>query len=63
MQCLPMITCPACKREAQWDDYYDICVGSSRQCQHCEAEIVVTEVDTQTWVRVMTTGSAPTGNG
>lgn len=50
MNCLPMVTCPACEKEQQWDDYYDIGVGHSRECRFCEAEIEVTSVDVCTYV-------------
>lgn len=62
MNCLPMVTCPACKRESQWDDYYDIGVGSSRECQHCEAEIVVTAVDVCTYISVIVARPVPQHN-
>lgn len=59
MNCLPMVTCPSCKRESQWDDYYDMHVGDSRECPKCEAEIVVTSVETYTYVTVIVAPSPP----
>jgi hypothetical protein len=43
---LPVIECPSCFNEFQWDDYYDIHVGHERECPHCKCTVIVTTVDT-----------------
>ncbi len=42
---MPMVVCPHCEKEFQWDDYYELAVGDSRECPKCEKEIHVTYVD------------------
>lgn len=49
---LPMVVCPVCGKESQWDDYYDARVGTTRDCPKCEALIEVVEIDIVTYVRV-----------
>lgn len=51
---LPMVECPHCHEEQQWDDYYDIQHGDSRECHHCGKTIYVLSVDTQIVVRLGT---------
>ncbi len=48
----PVIECPKCGKKFQVDDYYDLTAGSFILCQHCEAEIVVLEVDIVTEARI-----------
>ena len=43
---LPMVTCPHCDKEDQWDDYYDLRAGDVRDCPNCEKEIHILELDT-----------------
>lgn len=43
---MPMATCPHCGKEQQLDDYYDLDVGDSRDCQHCEKEMHIVFQDT-----------------
>ena len=43
---MPIVECPGCFKEWQWDDYYDVHVGSERECPHCETTVIVTCVDT-----------------
>jgi Zn ribbon nucleic-acid-binding protein len=38
---MPIATCPHCEKEQQLDDYYDLDVGDSRECLHCEKEMHV----------------------
>jgi hypothetical protein len=52
LNCLPIVTCPACQKETQFDDYYEMRAGDERECRHCEATIVVTSVVTCTYVTV-----------
>lgn len=42
----PIVTCPHCQKEFQVDDYYDLGVGDSFHCVHCEEEIHIHFVDT-----------------
>lgn len=42
-QRLPMVECPACKKESQWDDYYELDTGSQRECPKCDEVLVVTD--------------------
>jgi uncharacterized protein YbaR (Trm112 family) len=46
---LPIVPCPACKQEFQMDDYYDVRVGSTRVCPHCEETIEVLRADTMVY--------------
>jgi len=43
---MPIVQCPSCFKEWQWDDYYDVHIGSERECPHCECTVIVTCVDT-----------------
>lgn len=43
---MPMADCPHCGKEQQLDDYYDLDVGDSRECIHCEKEMHVVSRDT-----------------
>ena len=56
---LPMVCCPHCGEEQQWDDYYDLYAGCSQDCQHCGKEIHVLSIDTVIYARVSTAGDAP----
>jgi hypothetical protein len=47
---MPMVTCPTCEQEFQWDDYYDVTKGHTRDCPHCTNECEVIEVDQVTIV-------------
>lgn len=40
---LPMVECPHCGKEFQWDDYYDVKTGSETECSKCEKTIYVAE--------------------
>ena len=51
---LPIVCCPHCGAEQQWDDYYDLHAGSSRDCYECDKEIHVLSVDTVMYARVST---------
>lgn len=51
---LPMATCPHCDTEQQIDDYYDLGVGDSRECQHCGSVMHIVERDTSVWIRLST---------
>lgn len=42
---MPIVECPNCEQEFQWDDYYDVSAGNSRECQHCGSELEVLSVD------------------
>lgn len=54
----PMVCCPHCGKEQQWDDCYDLHAGSSRDCQHCEKEIHVLSTDTVIYARLSTVPNA-----
>lgn len=43
---MPMVRCPHCRMEFQWDDHYDIDAGHTRDCPKCEKVIHVLRVDT-----------------
>lgn len=49
---LPMVECPECEREFQWDDYYDVERGSEYECPHCKAQVVVILAERQTYVQL-----------
>jgi hypothetical protein len=49
---MPMVLCPNCDQEFQWDDYYDIAPGKTRECMHCHRELVVIDVDTTIECRI-----------
>jgi len=38
---MPMMECPACNKDWQWDDYYDVQEGTERECPNCGADVVV----------------------
>jgi endogenous inhibitor of DNA gyrase (YacG/DUF329 family) len=38
---MPMITCPACGKEFQWDDYLGVRAESTHDCPHCAEKITV----------------------
>lgn len=42
----PMVECPRCGKEFQWDDYYDVEDDDERECPLCNGMIRVTNVDT-----------------
>jgi hypothetical protein len=42
---MPVVECPGCFVEWQWDDYYEIRPGTERECPHCATVVIVTEVD------------------
>lgn len=43
---MPIWTCPACKKEQQYDEYYDLKADSEMTCQYCERVFTVSYVDT-----------------
>ncbi|KKK56233.1 hypothetical protein LCGC14_3066560 [marine sediment metagenome] len=43
---MPIVQCPHCGKEQQLDDYYDLDVGDSRECQYCEKEMHIVNRDT-----------------
>ena len=43
---LPMCTCPHCEEEFQWDDYYDVMAGCTKDCPKCGKVIHVVATDT-----------------
>lgn len=49
---LPMVRCPHCEYEFQWDDYYDIDAGSKIDCGDCERTIWVAEAYIAVHVRL-----------
>ena len=49
---MPIVQCPNCEQESQWDDYYDIRTGAVRDCQHCGVELEVLSVDTTIECRI-----------
>lgn len=40
-----MVECPHCGKVFQWDDYYELKVGDSRECPKCEKEVFVIATD------------------
>lgn len=48
----PMVECPACEKEFQVDEAYDLLPGSIIECSHCKAEIHIWELDTVTEARI-----------
>lgn len=42
---MPMVDCPHCGKEFQWDDYYDVKAGDERDCPKCERTIHVESAD------------------
>ena len=51
---IPMLQCPHCGQEFQWDDYYDVDVGSKIDCPKCERVIYVDTVDHRIHVTLTT---------
>ena len=43
---MPMVTCPHCGEEFQLDDYYNFSVGDTFDCNKCEKEIHILQIDT-----------------
>jgi len=43
---MPMVECPSCGKEWQWDDYYDVEVNEERECPHCGKGCKIVSVDT-----------------
>ena len=43
---IPSAECPHCGVAFQWDDYYEMEAGDTRECPQCEKVIYVTGVDT-----------------
>lgn len=56
---IPVVRCPHCGAEQQWDDYYDLHAGSSQDCEKCEKEIHVLSVDVVIYARISTTPDPP----
>jgi len=42
---MPMMQCPSCGKDWQWDDYYNIQEDDERECPNCEAVAVVVETE------------------
>ena len=42
---LPTVTCPYCGEEFQLDDYYNFSVGDTFDCNKCEKEIHILQMD------------------
>ena len=42
---MPMLTCPYCDKEFQYDDYCDTERGDEIDCPHCEKVMVVDTLD------------------
>jgi hypothetical protein len=38
--------CPHCEKEFQVDDYYDLKVDDSFECNYCEKEIYIYDLET-----------------
>lgn len=51
---MPMCECPHCGHEFQWEDYYEVEHGSSRECPRCEETIHVRCVDSVMMVELAT---------
>ena len=43
---LPIVTCPHCGEKFQLDDYWNLSVGDTFDCNECEKEIYVLQIDT-----------------
>lgn len=48
----PMIHCPKCGKEFQVEEYYFLDKDSSIECQYCEVEIFILELDTVIQARI-----------
>jgi len=51
---MPIVVCPNCSKNWQWDDYYDLSVGDYRECPNCHTEIFVIEKDIEIVVKLST---------
>lgn len=51
---MPMWACPSCNKEQQYDEYYDLKIGSSMMCQYCEAEFEVEDIECAMHVQLAT---------
>ena len=51
---MPIVECPHCGKEWQWDDYYNLHSGSVRTCPKCEKDVHVLSVDTVMYARLST---------
>ena len=51
---MPIVQCPHCGKEQQLDDYYDLDVGDSRECQYCEKEMHIVNRETATLLELAT---------
>ncbi len=51
---MPIVQCPHCGKEQQLDDYYDLDIGDSRECQYCEKEMHIVNCDTTTLIELAT---------
>ena len=49
---LPMLDCPHCEKEFQYDDYYDVHIDTEIDCPHCEKSFYILEKDTVIQVRI-----------
>lgn len=56
---MPVMECPGCGKEWQWDDYYDVRVGSERECPHCEKTVEVIEAEQVLHCRFAVKASEP----
>jgi uncharacterized protein (UPF0212 family) len=59
---MPIANCPHCNAEQQLDDYYDLDVGDSRDCQKCNKEMHIVFVDTTINFELSTERSGTTGD-
>lgn len=50
----PMVTCPHCGVESQWDDYYNLKAGDHRECDKCGEQIHILDVEYMMYARVHT---------
>ncbi len=51
---MPIAQCPHCDKEQQLDDYYDLDIGDSRECQHCGKEMYIVSRDTTILIELST---------
>lgn len=51
---MPMANCPHCEKEQQLDDYYDLDVGDSRECQLCGKVMHIISRDTTFLIELST---------
>lgn len=60
----PIVRCPNCDLEFQYDDYYDVEAGREIECIHCKTELEIMSVDTTIQWRVGIKDTTPRrGNG